>query len=140
MKNNGLKLDRGFSLIASLFMLALATLIVFVLLSIITVETRTSDTFELHEQAQANARFALEMALAELQEQAGPDQRITATAAIFDSDESTSETEDVAHLHWTGVWDSWNTWLNASGENPSTGTTESIADTYTKGRTARFRR
>ena len=87
---------------------------------------------------QANARYALELAIAELQAAAGPDQRITATAAILDTDPDTPEPDGIAHPHWTGVWHSWDSWLNGESTNPRTGGTESIDDTYTSGRESRF--
>jgi hypothetical protein len=49
--------------------------------------------------ARANASLALKAALDELQQQAGPDQRITARANLLD--------EGIAQPHLTGVWDSW---------------------------------
>jgi hypothetical protein len=48
-------------------------------------------------EARANARMALMFAIGELQEQTGPDQRISANGAIVSQ-------VDVLHPHWTGVW------------------------------------
>lgn len=48
--------------------------------------------------ARQNAYFALELALAHLEETAGPDQRATAIADITD-------TAKAGAAHWTGAWD-----------------------------------
>ncbi len=48
------------------------------------------------QAARGNARFALDEAMAVLSHYAGPDQAVTATAAILGP--------DVEHPHWTGVW------------------------------------
>jgi hypothetical protein len=47
-------------------------------------------------EARANGRIALMLAIGELQEQMGPDQRISANGAILSP-------ADVRHPHWTGV-------------------------------------
>lgn len=49
--------------------------------------------------ARSNAKQALKLAIAKLQETAGPDQRVTAMADILDS--------HIARPHLTGVWNSW---------------------------------
>lgn len=138
--NLGNPQTKGFSLIGTLIILLLAAVLVVFLLTLVGLEERTSGTFEVHEQAQANAIFAMDLALAELQESAGPDQRITASAAIFDEDTSTEDPDGIEHPYWTGVWYSWDTWLNAGSSNPKTGKVETIADTYTPGRVSRFHR
>jgi hypothetical protein len=51
------------------------------------------------EEARANAKLALNLALGELQKCAGPDQRITARADILDA--------NITRPHLTGVWTSW---------------------------------
>jgi hypothetical protein len=44
------------------------------------------------------------LALGELQKTMGPDQRITAPSAIFDTLPETDEVDGVNHRHLTGVW------------------------------------
>ncbi len=56
--------------------------------------------------ARANALFALDAALNQLQREAGPDQRITARAEILDGDPATDAVDGVAQPFWTGVWKS----------------------------------
>lgn len=81
-------------------------------------------------EARANARMALMLALGELQLELGPDQRISAAAAILDDNTGSTAPAGVAHPHWLGVWDSWTSWLN----DPA------IASTYDRGRPSQFRR
>ena len=56
------------------------------------------------EAARQNALFGLNVALAQLQKTAGPDQRVTARADILDSNPNTVQTDGVAQPYWTGVW------------------------------------
>ena len=68
------------------------------LLSLSSISLRASSHDALLLQARANARLALQLAIGELQASAGPDQRITAPAAVL---------EKSARPHLTGVWDGW---------------------------------
>lgn len=66
--------------------------------------TRATDLAE----AKANARMALAMAIAQLQKNTGPDQRITMTADQLSSGGSGDESSaSEGSRHWTGVYDSW---------------------------------
>ncbi|WP_435893965.1 hypothetical protein [Oceaniferula spumae] len=73
-------------------------------LSVITSREATRDSAR--EEAKANARMALMLALGELQKSVGPDQRITASASILDPDKSpqTEEYSTFPNPYWTGVW------------------------------------
>ncbi|MDA7651001.1 hypothetical protein N9868_01095 [Akkermansiaceae bacterium] len=100
----------GFALISSLSLLFLLTLIAVAFLGLATVQVRTHRVDGATEEARSNARLALMIALGELQREMGPDQRVSAEAAIV----STSDSEKgVLHRHWTGVW---STQIN--GESP----------------------
>ncbi|MBC2593999.1 hypothetical protein H5P28_06965 [Ruficoccus amylovorans] len=80
------------------------------------VETSSVAITQVQTQARQNALFAMEMAMAELQRAAGPDQRSTASAALGEAD--TQNGGSTAHRtvqngltearngarHWTGVW------------------------------------
>jgi len=127
----------AFALIASILILSLLSLIALGSLSLSALESRSTSQSRFSTIAQANAKLALQIALAELQENLGPDQRISATANILDSTPDTSETSGLSQdtsPHILGVWDSWNHWLNAKID----GTT--IQDTYTQGRESRFKK
>lgn len=79
-------------------------LICLAIISLANVEKRHSKQWFHQQQARANARMALGIALGELQKYAGPDQRITANASILDAIPSTPEIDDVQNPHLLGVW------------------------------------
>ena len=102
--------DRGFALVATVSMMVLMTLVAIAMLSLSTIEQRSSGggANEADRMARANARMALMMALGELQKAAGPDQRVTATATILGSTTNpyaTGTTAADGRKHWVGVWD-----------------------------------
>lgn len=72
--------QKGFALISVLTILSLLALIAVGLLTLANVESRRNGVSSAQEEAQANARFALQMAIAELQAHLGTDRAITATA------------------------------------------------------------
>ncbi len=128
----------GFALIVVMSMIALITLLVVGLLSLAANSQRSSYQGRAMEEAKANSRLGLMMALGELQKLAGPDQRITATAGILDASTDSASVEGVEHPHWLGAWNSWGTWLNASYDLPGGALT--IQDTYVDAREPMFRR
>lgn len=78
-------------------MMVLLVIVAIGLLSLSSISLRTTSAGQAQQEAQANARLALMIAIGELQAAAGPDMRITAPADILD--------ESIAPL--TGVWRSW---------------------------------
>ncbi|HCL96988.1 MAG TPA: hypothetical protein DHW77_04425 [Verrucomicrobiales bacterium] len=89
------------------------------------------------KEARANARLALMIALGELQMAAGPDQRVTATAAILGDSNNGYSNGTVAvngKRHWLGVWDTstyspaspnlrtFNKWLVSSADQSTINT------------------
>lgn len=99
-RNPGNSRKSGFALVVTLSLMILLTVIVVGLLSISAVSLRTSGQSSALQQARANARLAMMLAIGELQTQMGPDQRISADAAILD-------TAALRHPHWMGAWNSW---------------------------------
>jgi len=100
---------RGFALVATVSMMVLLTMIALGMLSLATLEQRSAggSAAEADQQARANARMALMIALGELQKAAGPDQRVTATASILGSADNPYTTGTEAQdgrKHWVGVW------------------------------------
>jgi len=91
---------QGFSLVVTVAFMVLLLVMALGLMSLSAVSTRTSSTNAAEERARANARMALMMAIDKIQEQLGPDQRISANAAILSN-------SSVANPQWMGVWDSW---------------------------------
>ncbi|MDG1357468.1 MAG: hypothetical protein P8P36_04675, partial [Akkermansiaceae bacterium] len=110
----------GFALVATVSMMVLMTLIAVGMLSLSTIEQRSSGggANDADRTARANARMALMIAIGELQKAAGPDQRVSATASILGNANNTGYSinggtteyiKDTTALdgrkHWTGVWD-----------------------------------
>jgi hypothetical protein len=107
---------KGFALILVFSLASIVLLLALSLVSLTQVESASSRYDQGLRIARANARLALQMALGDLQEFAGPDQRITATAdgnrATLDedfNDPSVVGTSNVHQPHWTGVWNVDNT-------------------------------
>lgn len=87
----------GFSLVITISMMVLLSLLAVGLISLSTVSIRASKNGDAMQQARANARLALMLAIGQLQKAAGPDQRITAPADLVSSGSSRA---------LTGVWES----------------------------------
>ena len=88
---------RGFALLITVTLLAFLVLLMVSLASLTRVETQVAANNTQLSQARANALFALNLAVGQLQKYAGPDQAVTARADI-----------DAANTNnplWTGVWD-----------------------------------
>lgn len=109
--------QQGFALVATISVLVLLVMVAIAMLSLSTIELRASRHLSFEEEAKANARLALMIALGELQENLGPDKRISATSDIFDTDPTTAEIDGVTRRHLMGVWDSWKWQPNGGGIN-----------------------
>ena len=86
--------ERGFALVAALILLPLMALLVIGLLGLSTISIRSSSHQKAMDEARANARLALQMAIGELQQHLGPDQRVSADGRLLDT----------ANPHWVSVW------------------------------------
>lgn len=89
--------SRGFSLVITISLMVLLSLLAVGMLSMATISVRSSKNGDAMQQARANARMAMILAIGQLQKAAGPDQRITAPADLVDP----SSTRAL-----TGVWES----------------------------------
>lgn len=78
----GYRPPKGFALVISLSLMVLLTVLAVGLLSLSAVSLRSSSRGDAMAEARANARMALMFAIGELQQLAGPDQRVTATADL----------------------------------------------------------
>jgi hypothetical protein len=132
--------NRGFALISTISVMALLLMIAMAMLSLSTIEVRASQNGQALAEAKASARMALMLAIGELQKEMGPDMRVSAEAAVFDQNPNTEAIEGVSQPHWLASYESWGSWLNASYENPSSGETLNIQETYTPKREKMFRR
>lgn len=93
---------RGFALVITITLMVLLSLLAIGLLSLSSVALRSSSQGSLKAAARANARLSLNIALGELQRQAGPDQRITSSAGVLEDSGLKP-----ARPHLTGVWKGW---------------------------------
>jgi type II secretory pathway pseudopilin PulG len=100
--------DRGFALVAVMALAAMLILLVMGLLTLATSEARRKNTDQAREVARANARLAVDLALADLQRYLGPDQGISAPASILAKDGEIAPNQS----RWTGVWSSQ--WIDGS--------------------------
>ena len=105
----------GFVLVSVLLIVALATVLVVVASMMAQIERRAASNSAKIEQARGNALFALDVALNQLQREAGPDQRITARAEILDTNSTTLSTNAVNQPLWTGVWRTGTNHLDVGG-------------------------
>ncbi|MFC5051411.1 hypothetical protein ACFPK9_12425 [Rubritalea spongiae] len=112
--------SKGFALIATISVLSLMVMIAIGMLSLSAVTVRTSAREIPMHEAKANARMALMIALGELQETAGLDQRITADGSILGQASGGSSGSAVSSPYALGVWESWSARL---GKNTKTATT-----------------
>lgn len=97
------RLSRGFALIVTLTLLSLIVIMALTLNSFIRVDTGSSNHNNARSQAEQSALLAMQMAIGQLQQYAGPDQRTTARAEILTGGPS-GITPDDSNRHWTGVW------------------------------------
>lgn len=108
MKNSVRKLSSisvpGFALVSTVAVMALVVMIALAMVGMATVTSRSAGHTHFIEQARANARMALSMALAQLQATTGVDQSVTAPASIFDSSPETVVIDGVQHPHIIGAW------------------------------------
>ena len=73
---------RGFALIVTIVLVAFLVLILVGLATFTRVETQVAANSQSLAQARQNALMALNIAIGQLQEHTGPDQRVTATADL----------------------------------------------------------
>jgi Tfp pilus assembly protein PilX len=91
--------EDGFALLIALTLMSVVLMLLVAMTVMVNVETTNSSRQLNQLRAKENARLALMIAIGELQQHAGPDQRVTARAEILGS--SIPESNRM----WTGVWD-----------------------------------
>ncbi len=116
MKSHALPASRGFALVSVLMMMVLLSLLALGLLGLSTIQMRTSAQSGPQQRARANARIGLMLALGQLQEHLGPDQRVCADGRVM----GTPTTALPTHPHWVSVWktnqDNGTPWIARNGE------------------------
>lgn len=99
---------KGFTLIITISLLVLLTMVAVGVLSLSSVTMRTSSQGMAQQEARANARMALMMAIGQIQKNLGSDQRITAEADLLAAGAAGDESSAaLGQKHWTGVYRSW---------------------------------
>ena len=93
---------QGFSLILSLTIMAAVVMLVVTLSAFITIESRAAMNVQLATRARLNALVSMRLALAHLQQEAGPDRRSTARADITQPEVFFAY--KFRNPMWTGVW------------------------------------
>ena len=93
----------GFALVIALSLMAFVLLLLLSITTLVQVETQGSQIQMQQMEAEQSALLGLQIALGELQKTAGPDQRVTATADIF----NVSNDPDFEQPHLLGVWKSF---------------------------------
>lgn len=98
----------GFTLIVVISLMVLLALLAVGLLGLSAVTLRTQARTDAINDARSNARLALDLAIGQLQKELGPDQRISAPAAILDSNPGTPDIDGLARAgEMVGVWEGW---------------------------------
>lgn len=91
----------GFSLILSLTVMAGIVMLLVTVSAFVSIESRSAMNQQLATRAKLNAIVAMRLALAHLQQEAGPDRRATARGDITQPDATPST---VKNPMWTGIW------------------------------------
>ncbi|MDB6126753.1 MAG: hypothetical protein JWM35_649, partial [Verrucomicrobia bacterium] len=118
MRRSSENFSGGFALMLTLVLMAFAVALIIAFAALARIEGAGSDHSILQAQARRNARLAFTIALGQLQKNAGPDVRVTATSESF--------TTQSGAVHYTGVWESPGnadaplTWLVSGSEGGRT--------------------
>ena len=104
---------QGFAVVIALSLMSFALVLILTLSTLVSVETTLAQTETERLLARQNARLAAMIALGDLQKTMGPDQRVSAPAAILSTDNDDDPDDGVSPFDadevtrfWSGVWDS----------------------------------
>ncbi len=122
---------KGFALVIALVLMAYILLLMVSFSTLTMVEVRKAAIQQDLVLARQNALFGLKMALVQLQEEAGPDQRTTARADILGEVGGGGNAPVDEKRYWTGVWRSdlatnpaWLVSRSSTSDHPSNPFTE----------------
>jgi hypothetical protein len=101
--------EGGFALVVTILLMVLLAVVAVGLLGLAAVAFRSTRLVDSKREAEANARMAMMMALGELQQAMGPDQRVSARASAV--------VADARQPHLLGVWRGWR-WQPALAGRP----------------------
>lgn len=117
----------GFSLVLSLAVMALLVLVVLSLAGFLAIESRVASAGIAARQARLNALASAREAIGVLQQEMGPDQRISASAGLLDANPETADLNDgsaagtLHHPNWVGSWNSYRPGLKRDSEYDTVG-------------------
>ncbi|HEY1123839.1 MAG TPA: hypothetical protein VGE67_19630, partial [Haloferula sp.] len=106
------RMPRGFALVVSLSLMVLLTVLAVGLLGLSSLSLQTSTRETDLAEARANARMSLALAIAQLQKNTGPDQRVTMTSDQLGNSSGDDSAAGFGKRHWTGVYRSWGSATN----------------------------
>lgn len=105
--NHTFRRNAGFTLIITISLLVLLTLVAIGLLSLSSVTIRSSGQGNALQEARADAKLAMLLALGDLQKSLGPDQRISFTADQLLGNTTAPLTTNQPQKHYTGAYRAW---------------------------------
>ena len=105
--SSGEKGRKGFALVLSLALMSLVFVLILALIGIVATDLSLSELRKEKAITRANALYSARIALGNLQEQMGPDKRISGPSDLLDEDPLTPKIDGVEHANWVGVWDSY---------------------------------
>lgn len=100
-RGGGIPKGGGFALVVALCIMSFILLLLLSLSTFVQIEIKREEGQTAMAMAKQNAILGMHIALSQLQQYAGPDQRATAPASILGGPGGA----DVKHPHWIGVWD-----------------------------------
>lgn len=125
----------GFALMVALGIMSFVLIVILGLSTLVQVNSKITSSEKNLATAKQNALFALNLAIGDLQNEMGPDQRISATASILDEFPETEVIDGVNNPYWTGAWNS-NDSLEGNLVNQVVSNNRSFSD----GKPSHFRR
>ena len=111
----------------ALAVMALLVLVILSLAGFLSLESRVASAGLAARQARLNALASAREALGVLQQEMGPDQRVSATAGLLDANPETADLNDgsaagtLHHPNWVGSWNSYRPGLKRDSEYDSVG-------------------
>ena len=100
--------NKGFALISTIIVMSLLFLVAVSMLSLSSVQTRSANTGKAKQEAEANARMALMLAIGRLQETTGTDLCVTMPAGSLSSEGFLEQNTDPSKQNYVAVFNTLN--------------------------------
>ncbi len=105
LRQAGTSRRNGFTLLITIVLISFLVLLMVSIAALTRVEVQIATNYQQLDKARSNALLALNIALGQLQQTAGPDQRVTTTAQAFATNlTGVATTATNGAKLWTGVW------------------------------------